>query len=308
VWQLAVGFATLYVVWGTTYLAIKIGVGDEHLPPYLFGGSRIGAAGLVLLACHGLRGQSFRIPRSEWRGLLLGAIFLFVGGNGFISAGLQYVSSGETAVLAATMTLWIALFSCFIPGGDRLRPIGWLGLFLGLCGVVVLEWPLLRTQGFSLASIGPWLVLASAGAWGIGSVVLRQNPSRMPRLAASGWQMALGGGFMILVGLALGERPPDKIEPATIAVFVYLLVFGSLIAFVTFQWMLEHVAATKVGTYAYANPVVAVFLGSWWRGEPLTAELLGGLALILVAVFLVRGGAPANELAPEQDDATGQDG
>ena len=290
VWQIAVGFAILYVVWGTTYLAIKIGVGDERLPPYLFGGSRIGAAGLVLLAFQAIRGQSLRFGRGEWPGLLYGTIFLFIGGNGLITYSLQFIPSGESAVLAATTTLWIALFSCCIPGGDRLRPLGWLGLFLGICGVLVLEWPMLREQGFSFArSAGPWFALASAAAWGVGSVLARHLPTKMPRLTASGWQMALGGGGMIAVGLLIGERPPSSVPPATIVVFVYLLIVGSLLAFVTFQWMLQHVSATKVGTYAYVNPLVAVLLGAWWRNEPLTAELFGGMAIILVAVFLVRG-------------------
>jgi drug/metabolite transporter (DMT)-like permease len=290
VWQIAVGFAILYVVYGTTYLAIKIGVGDDRLPPFLFGGSRIGAAGLVLLSFQALRGQSLRFGRGEWPGFLYGMLFLFIGGNGLLSYSLQFISSGESAVLAATTTLWMALFSCCIPRGDRLRPLGWLGLILGICGVLVLEWPLLREQGFSFTrSAGPWLALASAGMWGIGSVLARHLPTKMPRLTASAWQMAIGGGGMIAVGLLVGERPPASVPPATIAVFVYLLVFGSLTAFVTFQWMLQHVAATKVGTYAYVNPLVAVLLGAWWRHEPLTTELFAGMAIILVAVFLVRG-------------------
>jgi drug/metabolite transporter (DMT)-like permease len=121
----------------------------------------------------------------------------------------------------------------------------------------------------------------------------------MPRLTASGWQMTLGGAGQAAVGLLLGEQPPTVIAPATVVVFVYLLVFSSLIAFVAFQWLLQHVAATKVGTYAYVNPLVAVLLGAWWRGEPLTPELFGGMAIILVAVFLVRGPSSASRQAGE---------
>jgi drug/metabolite transporter (DMT)-like permease len=302
-------FAILYIVWGTTYLAIKIGVGDESLPPFLFGGSRIGSAGVILLVVQLLRGQSLRVRPGNWKGILLSAGFLFIGGNGFISAALRSVNSGESAVLAATATLWIALFSMCFPGGDRLRPLGWLGLFLGILGVAVLQAPALRDQGFSFATnVGPWLVLGSAAFWGIGAVLLRQMPIRMARLTSAGYQMALGGSGMILVGLAIGERPPATVNAATIGAFVYLLVFGSLIAFLAFQFLLEHVPATKVATYAYVNPLVAVLLGVWWRGEPLTLALVGGMALILFAVFLVRGGgkqesgirsqvSEANELA-----------
>lgn len=290
-WRVVLAFLTLYIVWGTTYLAIKIGVADEHLPPFLFGGSRIGAAGVLLLLFQLLRGQVPRVGAGNWRGILYGAGFLFVGGNGLISAALRHVHSGESAVLAATTTLWIAVFSMAFPGGDRLRPVGWLGLLVGLCGVAVLQAPVLAEQGFRFATnVGPWLVLGSAGAWGVGSVLLRQTPPRVPRLTSAGWQMALGGSGMILVGLALGEQPPERITAATAAVFVYLLVFGSLVAFVAFHWLLEHVPATKVGTYAYVNPLVAVLLGTWWRGEPFTPALVGGMVLILTAVGLVRVG------------------
>ena len=227
------------------------------------------------------------------RGLLFAAGFLFVGGNGLISAALQYVGSGETAVLAATATLWIALASMCFPGGDRLRPLGWAGLMAGLVGVVVLQLPAIREQGFSFArNVGPWLVLGSAGCWGVGSVLLRQTPIRMPRLTSAGYQMAFGGLGMSLVGLTLGESPPETVSVSTIGVFIYLLVFGSLIAFLAFHFLLEHVPATKVGTYAYVNPLVAVLLGAWWRGEPFTGALVGGMVLILLAVFLVRIGEP----------------
>jgi drug/metabolite transporter (DMT)-like permease len=306
-WQIAIGFAILYVVWGTTYLAIKIGVGDEHLPPYLFGGSRIGLAGLVLLGIQAIRGQSLRFGRGEWPGLLYGTLFLFIGGNGLISYSLQFIPSGESAVLAATTTLWIALFSSCVPGGDRVRPLGWFGVVLGIAGVLVLESPMLRETGFSFTrNAGPWFALASAGAWGIGSVLTRLLPSKMPRLTASGWLMTLGGVGQLAVGLVIGERPSVTVAPATIAVFAYLLLFSSLIAFVAFQWLLHHVAATKVGTYAYVNPLVAVLLGAWWREEPLTAELFGGMAIILVAVFLVRGPASAGRDASDRRAVDGE--
>ena len=300
-WQIAVGFAILYVVWGTTYLAIKIGVGDEHLPPYLFGGVRIGAAGLVLLAVQAIRRQPLRIDGHEWPGLLYGSLFLFIGGNGLISYSLQFIPSGESAVLAATTTLWIALFSCLIPGGDRVRPLGWLGIVLGLVGVLVLEWPMLRETGFSFtSSVGPWSALASAGAWGAGSVLARQMPSRMPRLTASGWLMTLGGGGMIAIGLLIGERPPPPSRRRRSSSSSIFSSSARCWRSLTFQWMLQHVAATKVGTYAYVNPLVAVLLGAWLREESLTPELFGGMAIILVAVFLVRGPSRASRQASER--------
>lgn len=289
-WQIAVGFAILYIVWGTTYLAIRIGVLDEHLPPLLFGGSRIGAAGLVLLLFQLLRGQSIGFSRRDAVGILCGAGFLFVGGNGLITIALQTVPSGESAILAATASLWIALVSMLFPGGDRLRAVGWLGLILGLVGVVILQSPKLDAAELAHTGVaGPLFNLASAACWGVGTVVLRQTPVRIARLTSAGWQMTLGGLAMILLGVCLGETPPERVTGKTIATFVYLLVMGSLIAFVAFHWLLEHVSAPSVGTYAYVNPLVAVLLGLWWHGEAITLPVVFGMLLILMGVFLVRG-------------------
>ena len=295
-WHVVLAFAALYIIWGTTYLAIALGVSEQKLPPFSFGGARIGSAGAILLLIQLVLGRSLKLRGPDWRGVLFGAGFLFVGGNGLISWALQSVPSGESAVLAATTTLWIAAFSRCFPGGDRLRPLGWLGIAMGLIGVIVLQWPALSEQGVSFANnIGPWLVLASAGSWGIGTVLLRQSPPTIPRLTSAGYQMFLGGLGMMAIGVLRGEQPPERITTGALGVFVYLLVMGSLLAFVAFHWLLEHVSAARVGTYAYVNPLVAVLLGTWWRSEPLGWPLVGGMGLILFAVFLVRDGKRSDE-------------
>lgn len=304
-WQLAAAFAILYIVWGTTYLAIRIGVLDEHLPPFLFGGARIGAAGAVLLLVQALRGQSLRFSRHDAVGIACGAGFLFVGGNGLITLALQTVPSGESAILAATASLWIALVSMAFPGGDRLRVLGWMGLMLGLVGVVILQSPKLQAETLAATGVvGPLFGLASAACWGVGTVLLRQTPVRIPRLNSAGWQMTLGGLGMMLVGVCLGESPPAQVTGKTIATFFYLLVMGSLIAFVAFHWLLEHVPAPSVGTYAYVNPLVAVLLGLWWHHEPITTPVVAGMLLILTGVFLVRG--DARKLAAEPGAASAE--
>lgn len=289
--QIGVAFGILYIVWGTTYLAIQIGVLNEGLPPLLFAGSRIGSAGIILLLFQRIRGQTLQLRASDLPGIAIGAGLLFVIGNGLISLALKTVASGESAVLAATTTLWVAVVSTILPGGDRLRPAGWLGLALGFLGVVVIKSPALREQGFSFASnIGPWMVLASAAAWGVGTVLMRKTTIHLPRLSSVGWQMALGGAVMTLLGLSLGERPPGSVSLASIGAFLYLLIFGSLTAFVAFTWLLEHVSAPKVTTYAYVNPLVAVLLGSWLHDEEMPVSLILGMLLIFAALFLVRHG------------------
>jgi len=289
--QIGIAFGILYIVWGTTYLAIQIGVLNENLPPLLFAGTRIGSAGLILLALQLARRQKLRMARADFAGIAVGALLLFVLGNGIISIALKTVASGESAVLAATTTLWVAAAAMVMPGGDRLRIVGWLGLLLGFVGVVVIKLPALREQGFSFASnLGPWLVLCSAAAWGVGTVLLRKATINLPRLTSAGWQMALGGGLMFLLGLLRGETPPETISAASIGAFLYLLVFGSLTAFVAFNWLLEHVPAPRVTTYAYVNPLVAVLLGTWLHDEDMAPTLILGMLVILAGLFLVRHG------------------
>lgn len=303
--QIGVAFAILYIVWGTTYLAIQIGVLNEQMPPLLFAGSRIATAGVILLAFQLLRGQPLRIQRNDVAGIAVGSMILFVIGNGLISIALKTVASGESAVLAATTTLWVAAVGLVLPGGDRLRPAGWLGLFTGMLGVVVIKSPALREQGFSFAyNIGPWLVLCSAAAWGIGTVLLRKATVQLPRLSSVGWQMAIGGGVMVAIGFLVGEKIPERITLGTIGAFLYLLVFGSLTAFVAFNWLLEHVSAPKVTTYAYVNPLVAVLLGTWLHDEPMTMSLVLGMLLIFAALFLVRHGTESKrEMIVAEPDA-----
>jgi len=289
--QIGIAFGILYIVWGTTYLAIQIGVLNEGLPPLLFAGSRIGSAGIILLLFQRIRGQSLRLRAGDLPGIAIGAGLLFVIGNGLISLALKTVASGESAVLAATTTLWVAAVSMILPGADRLRPAGWLGLALGFLGVVVIKSPALREQGFSFASnVGPWMVLASAAAWGVGTVLMRKTTIHLPRLSSVGWQMTFGGAVMTLLGLSLGETPPASVSLASIGAFLYLLIFGSLTAFVAFTWLLEHVSAPNVTTYAYVNPLVAVLLGAWLHDEEMPVSLILGMLLIFAALFLVRHG------------------
>ena len=169
-----------------------------------------------------------------------------------------------------------------------------------------MQLPKLLEQGVGFArNIGPWLTLASAACWGVGTVLVRKTTIRLPRLSSMGWQMALGGGAMVAIGCLLGERPPERISAGVVAVFLYLLIVGSLIAFVAFHWLLEHVSAPKVGTYAYVNPLVAVLLGTWLHDESISLALISGMTLILAGVFLVRGGDRPTIVAvePEPDEA-----
>jgi drug/metabolite transporter (DMT)-like permease len=199
------------------------------------------------------------------------------------------VDSSLAAVLVATTPLWIGLFALLLPHGERLSLRGWLGLFFGLAGVTLLLEPGLRqTSDVNLFAVA--LVLSSAASWALGSLLLRRAQLRVTHLTAAGYEMLLGGMSLNLIGLALGETQqlPEQLAPGAIAVFLYLLLIGSLTGFVAFNWLLGHVPATKVGTYAYVNPLVAVLIG-WFFGEAVTGRLWAGIGVILVGVFLVRG-------------------
>src|SRR5262249_41002943 len=180
-------------------------VKDEALPPALFGGVRVCLAGVVLLGFLALRGERLRPSRRDLASLALGGVLLFVCGNGLITLAERTVPSGVAAVLVATTPLWIALMEMLWPGGDRLTRRGWLGLRIGLAGVLLLLAPKLHDPADFLVDAGPLLVLGSAAFWSLGSLVLRYRSLGCSHLTAAAYQMILGGGSLTLLGLLLGE-------------------------------------------------------------------------------------------------------
>jgi drug/metabolite transporter (DMT)-like permease len=290
-WALALAFLIVYVVWGTTYFAIKEGV--KTLPPALFGGVRIGSAGLLLLAYLALRGESLRLPR---RGLFVAAVvggFLFVGGNGLITYAELTIDSGAASVLIATTPLWIALAEMLWPGGERLTARGWAGVLTGLAGVPVLLAPHLGDPRALLHDRGPFLALTSSACWAVGSLVLRHERRAGSHLVSAAYQMTLGGAGLAFVGVLTGEGSRltrDTLTPNAVFAFFYLLVVSSLLAYLAYTWLLQHVSAALAGTYAYVNPMVALLVGWLFGDETITTWLVGGMIVILAGVALVRAG------------------
>lgn len=309
-WAIALAFAIIYVSWGTTYYAIKLGMQEERLPqerlpPALFAGARLWAAGLVVLGWQAGRGQSLRVSGSDLLNMLGVGSLLFVAGSGLINAAQRTVDSSLAAVLVATTPLWIGVFAMFFPRGERLSGRGWLGLLGGLGGVVLLLEPKLRdVERFDATGIA--LVLGSAASWALGSLLLRRLRIGLPHLTAAGYQMLLGGVSLGGVGLILGEvnELPERLSLQATLVFLYLLLVGSLMGFIAFNWLLGHVSAAKVGTYAYVNPLVAILIG-WVAGEAVTGRLWAAIGVILFGVFLVRGGErPAAVVAVNEQPET----
>jgi drug/metabolite transporter (DMT)-like permease len=262
------------------------------MPPALFGGVRVCLAGLVLLLYLRCRGESLYLPRGELRATLLGGLLLFVGGNGLITAAMEYVPSNVAAVLAASTPLWMAVMETFWPGVERLTGRGWLGLVIGMAGVLMILGPQLEAPQTLFQDPGLLLVLGSTLCWALGSLVLRHREKAGPHLTVAAFQMVLGGGGLALVGFAIGEAQQlsaAKLTLGALGSFVYLLIVGSLVGFVAFNYLIGHVSAARVGTYAYVNPVVAILVGCSVGREELTSAVVAGMVVILVGVALVRG-------------------
>jgi drug/metabolite transporter (DMT)-like permease len=290
-------FAAVYLIWGSTYLFIRIAV--ETMPPLLMAGVRFLIAGAVLLVITGrMRGAAQDpIGWRQWRATAITGGLLLLGGNGGISFGEQYVPSGIVALLVATVPLFIALFGA-LALDHRLSRVAVAGIAIGLVGTAVL----LRPGAGGTGDVGHMLlVLVSPLTWAIGSLYATRGPLPKRALVATGMEMLCGGALLLVVGLLSGEAAAvhlGRISLASWLSVLYLIVFGSLVAFSAYVWLLTKVATTAVSTYAYVNPLVAVLLGWAVLGERITGQTLLAAALIVVAVALILLRPPASPKPP----------
>ncbi len=289
-WAVIAAFAAVYVIWGSTYLAIRFAI--ETLPPFLMAGTRFVIAGVLLHSWSRLRGDPAPSRAHLAPSLMLGALFLLVGNGGVVWAE-QRVPSGLAALLVAVTPAWTVLFEWAHGGGaPSLRTLA--GLAGGLVGVALLVAPSdLAGGGVDLAG-GAACLLASM-SWSLGSV--RSRTLRLPAspAIASSLQMLAGGGLLVFAGLATGELPRVDLAGASarsVVALAYLIVFGSLVAFTAFTWLLRVSTPSRVATCAYVNPVVAVLLGWVFAGERLGPRSLLAAAIIVLGVVLITGGPP----------------
>ncbi len=283
---------TLYVVWGTTYLGIKVGL-DAGLPPALFLCLRLLPAAAIMFGLARWRGAPLVPPVEELRTVLIVGIFLLIGGQYVTFLAEQYVPSGLSALIVALLPLWIALAEFAFPDMRRPGPLGWFGLAVGFAGLAILMWPRLdglttgkkETLGISLQMLAAWL-------WTAGSVYSKRHPVQADGIVVTAWQMLAAGLVTLGIATVNGEWSRFEPSPKGIVAITYLSVFGSCVAFTAFVYALKHLPASKVMTYAYVNPVIAVFAG-WVAGliglvppEPVTVSVLAGMAVIVVGVAL----------------------
>ncbi len=284
--KMIVAFATLYVVWGSTYLAIKIGL-NASLPPAAFAGMRLVLAGAILLVMARLRGIPLRMRRRDVATTVTVGILLLVGGMFSMFLAETRIASGLGALLVAALPLWIAAAESVIPGMERPSAAGIAGLALGLGGLCVLMVPRLTgvsgTRG-QLAGIA--ILIGGTWLWTAGSVISKRRPVRADAMVATGYEMLSAGIVLCGIATAAGDWTRLRFTAAGVGALAYLVVFGSVMAFTAFVWALRHAPASKVMTYAFVNPVIAAILGFLVLGERLDGWTVAGMVVILAGVAL----------------------
>lgn len=282
-------FAAVYLIWGSTYLGIRYAI--ETLPPFLMAATRFLVAGAILFTWAALSGEKIRASLSQWpRALMLGALLLLCG-NGGVTWAEKYIASGFAALLIATEPFWVVLLNWAI---SHRRPNGKVlfGVLIGLAGVALLVGEGFRHGGASLSMefIGSGVVMLSSVAWAVGSVYSNRHPIKASTSMASGMQMLTGGSLLFGLGLFTGEFHELNLAKASwtsIVALGYLTIFGSLVAFTAYSWLLRNDTPARAATYAYVNPVVAVLLGWLFASEPITLRVIIAAAIIVGSVALI---------------------
>lgn len=298
---LLLAFFAIYVIWGSTYLAIRYAV--ETIPPLIVVGVRHCTAGLILFAW--ARARGYRPTPREWGASLVLGILYFAIGHGLLHWAETIVPSGLTALLMSAEPIWIALMAMLVTREERLTGRTAAGLLLGIAGVALLM------RGASVGShhagllLGSVAVLVSGLSWSVGVIYSRRDSLPRDSVARAGMASLCGSAFLLIASLLSGEVARahwSNFSARSLWSVAYLIVFGSVVAFTSYTWLLEHCSPTLVSTHTYANPIVAVFLGWMLAGEIITLRVIAAGAVTLLAVFLISRGT-SGELAREISEA-----
>ena len=292
--RVLLAFACVYVFWGSTYTAIHIA--GEHLPAPVVSGVRSLVTTVLIVGIALVRGKRLGVPKGEgWKLALVGLLFMSAN-NMMLTWGEQMMPSGISSLIVSTMPIMIALMETFLPGGtENLNVLGWLGTLLGTVGIAVLVWPSFsqttghgaRVAGMTRPALGTVVLLIAALSFGVGSVLSRRFRFKADTFVATGWQLGTAGIFNMTLAVATGGVHRAVWTWQGLSAILYLSVFGSLIGLVAFTYLLQNVAVTKVATYAFVNPVIAVLLGVVLLGEKLASAELVGMAIIVCSVAMV---------------------
>ena len=286
-WKILLAFAIIYVVWGSTFLAIRVGVRD--VPPFLLAAMRFLIAGAVLYSWTIARGEPSPNGR-QWASIALLAFLIFVLDYGFLFWAEQRVPSGIAAVMMATTPAFMAVSEIVFLRTQRLTLRLALALLIGIGGVVVLMSRSLNLGGTPIDSMGAVALIVASMSWSVASALMRRLPLPASKVMSSGAQMFAGGVFLGFTSVGLGEFRnfhPSSVSRGAWLSLVYLIVAGSIIGFTAYVWLLHHESPTKVGTYAYVNPVVAVLVGYLLGGEALSLRTILGSLFVLISVVVI---------------------
>ena len=277
-WSVPLALAAVYLIWGSTYLAIRFAL-EGGFPPFLLGGIRFTLAGVLMFGYLRLRGAA--VPtRAQWGNAAVMGVLLLLLGNGMVNMAEKTVSSGMAAVAVASAPLWMGIFAAM--RGERPTRMEWTGLGVGFLGVLWLN----AGSSLTASPVGLVCLLVASVAWSFGSIWSRGRDMAPPFMGAAA-QMLCGGAAMLLVGLATGERMHAMPTPGGLAAFAYLVVLGSLMGFTAYIWLLKHVRPALAGSYAYVNPAIAVLLGALLANERFGVGELVAMGVILLGVVAI---------------------
>lgn len=278
----------VYIVWGSTYLAIRYVV--EELPPFLSAGVRFLISGAILIFWQRLRGSPAP-TRQEWRAATIIGLFLLLGGNGLLAWAEKIIPSGIASLFIGATPLWMALLDTLRPNGIRLSWLTWAGVLTGFAGIALLANP--WRNGFDGLHLDPWgviVLLLAALSWSIGSLYSRKAPLPASPLMGTGMEMLAGSLGLFIFGSLVGEwgaLDEAVITARSLLGLLYLITFGSLIGFVSYTWLLRNAPTPLVSTYAYVNPLVAILLGTMMGNEPITWRVVTSALIIISSVGLI---------------------
>lgn len=294
--RIVLAFASVYVLWGSTYLAIRYAV--ESIPPFVMGATRFVIAGWALYLFARMRGAA-RPTRQDIRTAGITGILMLGGGNAAVIWSEQYVASGLVALIVATVPLWIVLIDWLRPGGSRPRTAVGFGVAVGIAGMIILIGPgALHLDGYRVGA-SALVLIGGSMSWAIGTLVTRRSARLSSPLVGAALQMLAGAAAMLVMAIAFGEARAFSLAAVTarsLWAMAFLIVFGSLIGFTAYIYLLGVVSATKAATYAYVNPVVALALGWAFANEPIGIRSVIAAAVILAGVAIItitQSGAPA---------------
>ena len=280
---LIAAFLLVNAVWGTTFMAIRVGVAD--LPPALFGGVRFLLAGVVMVVVARFLGQPLPRTRYDWSIVLITALLMIVGGNGLLTWAEQWLPSNQAALLVTASALWMALLGTLGPRGV---PLTWRvsgGLAIGFIGTALMFW---RSDAYTSQLV--WAQVAALGSslsWAVAAIILRNADMQTRDVPFAATQMLVGGGLMCLLGVAIGELPRWHMTPAASSSLWYLTIMGSCVAYSAYLWMVPRAKPAPLGMVSYMVPVVATMAGWWWLNEALTSLQWSGMAIIVLGVAIV---------------------